>query len=163
MKLIFLDFDGVLNDVLWRGIAPHQKGIEQYEITDPEFDAYYINPASVLALNQIVKETGAKIVYSTSWRRRRTQEQLDWILREKGFQGESIGCLPLSETVGLTYRSEVIDKYLEDFEEGEVEAYIVLDDDSYPIKDRLVLTHAYDGGLTLNKMREAIDKLGGQS
>lgn len=65
MKVIFLDIDGVLN---------HQKHYEWLLLTDeptPMQRTYpytEINPGSCRLLNEIIQETGAKIVVSSSWR-----------------------------------------------------------------------------------------------
>ena len=60
MKIIFLDFDGVLNppnDVI-RGTS--------YDFTETKF-----GPKAVINLNKILSETGAYIVVSSTWRKMR--------------------------------------------------------------------------------------------
>ena len=54
MRVIFLDFDGVLNS-------------ERYLAASGE-DGVVIDPARMFLLKQIVNATGAEIVLSTSWR-----------------------------------------------------------------------------------------------
>ena len=56
MKLIFLDYDGVMNTPKYI-----RDNIERYH-RDP------IDTPHVEILNEIVEETGALIVLSTSWR-----------------------------------------------------------------------------------------------
>jgi hypothetical protein len=58
-RLIFLDFDGVLNQMTQR---PGDKFGRQYNY------ARWIDPACMARLNRIVDATGAKLVISSSWR-----------------------------------------------------------------------------------------------
>jgi len=90
MKIIFLDIDGVLN------------GFET--LNDPtttdlkpdslEFWAYYIDKDKVERLNQIIDETGASVVISSTWRLILTQEFITKVLESKGFVGSIIGVTP---------------------------------------------------------------------
>ena len=54
MRILFLDFDGVLNS------AKYLAGSEQFGVA--------IDPARMALLKRIVDSTGAKIVLTTSWR-----------------------------------------------------------------------------------------------
>ena len=56
MKIVFLDFDGVLNSVIYDR--------ERDKSTNTNIDE-----SRVCLLKQIIDETNAKIVLSTSWRR----------------------------------------------------------------------------------------------
>ena len=67
MKVIFLDIDGVLNS------ETHAKEISKLrkagKATDKDLDRWdYPYEGTMLPLQKIVKETGAKIVLSSSWR-----------------------------------------------------------------------------------------------
>lgn len=55
-KIIFLDFDGVLNTSHWDRNAT----IDQY--------GYVFDPNAVANLAEIIRETGAEIVVSSSWK-----------------------------------------------------------------------------------------------
>ena len=72
MKILFLDFDGVLNcyDDIGRGPDP-------------------INPAAVARLNVIVARTGARIVITSSWRLRYPLDALRARLAMAGFEGSA--------------------------------------------------------------------------
>src|SRR5690242_11976692 len=58
MKVVFLDFDGVVN------------GLETSEPPSPIHPLLYLCPPLVERVNQIVERTGALVVLSTSWRTR---------------------------------------------------------------------------------------------
>lgn len=80
MKIIFLDFDGVINN------EPYLKRVKNYRSFDPE---------SIDQLNRVLKETGASIVVSSTWRYMyKTVEELDGLLTLHG--------LPSGSVIGLT-------------------------------------------------------------
>lgn len=65
-KLIFLDFDGVINHRAWLSgprSANHDGSYDPFMHAHRSFD-----PACVARINRIVKVTGARIVISSSWR-----------------------------------------------------------------------------------------------
>lgn len=85
MKVIFLDFDGVLNDkyvdirAQWQG---HEWGYD------------WIRPRLVSKLNRIIRETGAKVVISSTWRQSFSILEIRDILEDSGFMGEVIDYTP---------------------------------------------------------------------
>ena len=92
MKIIFLDIDGVLNHDL------HYEEKSQ----DDRFDEVglplcNISNSSVLLLNKLTDDTGAKIVLSSSWRYGKTINELKGIFRKAGITGELIGKTPALE------------------------------------------------------------------
>lgn len=135
MKVIFLDFDGVLN------------GFDTNEPASPLHPHLHLNPVLMRRLNRIVKRTGAKVVLSTSWRTRHhhpgasaehmTLDELREALRLAGFVGEVIGVTPdlaRLDTIGRTGdvlwrcppRLKEIRAWLD---AHPVSAFVVLDDD----------------------------------
>lgn len=78
-KIIFLDFDGVLNSQLW---YVRTKGSREIDDLDKEAIGF---------LNNLIEDTGAKVVVSSTWRLGRTVEELQEILNRNGFKGEVIG------------------------------------------------------------------------
>lgn len=74
MKIIFLDMDGVLNSHAFMSAKAKTKEWDQvpgggdFKPTTPAHWVPMIDPAGVKRLNTILKETGAKIVISSSWR-----------------------------------------------------------------------------------------------
>ena len=77
-KIIFLDFDGVLNSQLWYVKTKGSRGQDDLDVTSIDF------------LNKLVKRTDAKIVVSSTWRLTKTVEELQSILNRNGFDGEVI-------------------------------------------------------------------------
>jgi len=103
MKLIFLDIDGVLNS--------HGNPKIEHD--------------KVLLLNEIVKETGAKVVITSTWRIGQSIDTLQKTLNDLDFVGNIVG-----KTVMLWSRGEEIDDYLyqQNLTSQEDVKYIVIDD-----------------------------------
>lgn len=158
MKVIFLDFDGVINSqkfyhkrhrMLMSGELTHKQMAVDYPFWD-------FCPELVNNLNKIVKLTGAKVVVSSTWRKGRRLGDLQAILNMIGFKGEVIDKTPeLSFRIPTddTYTNSTVprgceidrwlqdngnfqrinwskDKQLEYLEKSKVKNYIILDDDS---------------------------------
>ncbi len=118
MKVVFLDFDGVLNSL---GFFQREHG---------PLDR--LDPAAVQRLDLLVRRAGAKVVVSSSWRVGRTLDALRQLLAQAGYDGEVVGCTPdLGSRVyvadGSALRSLEIRAWL-DAQTEPVEAYVVLDD-----------------------------------
>ncbi len=117
MKVVFLDFDGVLNNYGFLKQQPHRMD--------------RLDPAAVARLNAILERSGAKVVISSSWRIHHSLDELRQRLCEVGFAGEVIGRTPdISwEEYGDPFRgrAEEIQSWLEQHREP-LESYVVLDD-----------------------------------
>ena len=79
MKIIFLDIDGVLNNMGWIYTHPDRE------------DGAHLSPSHVERLTRLVAETGAKVVVSSTWRILHKRRKLQALLEAKGFVGEVIG------------------------------------------------------------------------
>jgi len=104
MKIIFLDFDGVLNSSAY--LAEMKQGYEDYG--SDEWWAAGLDKRLVLLLNKICDRTGAKVVVSSAWRTAHTVGNLNRILRAAGFTGEAVGKTP---SITGADRSEEISKW----------------------------------------------------
>lgn len=116
MKIIFLDFDGVITTRRTK-----------FESGDPD---------CIAQLNRIVQATGAHVVLSTSWRLLWPLEQLREKLEDWGFAGAVWDrTLDLSHFVGnglwhSAERGEEISTWLKDNRELNVTDFVVLDDET---------------------------------
>lgn len=173
MKVIFLDIDGVLNST---------------QLMDLNMKCYYltglnrgdVSRVAVKRLSQIVKQTKAKIVISSSWRGLIKK----YYLRED----RALKCtdvqtlLRLFKEFNLEIFDYTIDQVHGKYEDGtswsrgyevrewlsrhtEVTDFVILDDDNlhdwYELKEHLVQTDFYDYGLKGSHVEKAIDLLGG--
>ena len=144
-KIIFLDFDGVLNSQLW---YVRTKGSRKRDDLDTE---------AVGFLNDLIKSTGAKVVVTSTWRLIRTVEELQEILARNGFKGEVIGKtkdLRCGEDGDCVLRGNEILQWMKTHpvELGcayyDYKDYVILDDDSdmlYWQKDNFLLVDPYVG------------------
>jgi hypothetical protein len=140
-KLIFLDFDGVLNSEL----SVSQLGTR-----------YKFWPPSIQALNQLLSESGALIVVSSTWREH-------WTLKENAASLERAGLLP-GRVVGKTSvsggeRGIEIDSWLKSVPYS-VQSFVILDDrdDMAMHRQRLVLVDP-KMGLGMKEARQAVGLL----
>lgn len=77
MKILFIDFDGVLDD----------SGYREYKLEKKKKDNDIFNPIAVAMLNMIFsKISDLKGIYSTTWKIGSTKDQLNCILEEHGFE-----------------------------------------------------------------------------
>ncbi len=148
MKIIFLDFDGVLNSHAWyREVNNAGRHVSMMPIDQ-------IDPKAITLLNEAIEATGAKIVVSSTWRLNRTIEELQAILDQFGCIGKIIGKTPRmyrdSEGNRL-YRGDEIQQWLNDEEDYGtfiVDNFVIIDDDSdmAHLKHKLIQT-GFDKGL----------------
>lgn len=134
MKIIFLDFDGVM--------VPAKQSFEDY---------YYcgITPSkeAVETLNRIIKETGAKIVVSSVLRFGQDIEGLQNLMNEWEVRGTVIGKTP--HLFPNVKRGDEIKDWIQTFEadQGTITGMVILDDraDMCDYMDCLVKTNYYVG------------------
>ncbi len=143
MKIIFLDFDGVLNN------SEYLK--QQSEIVFDPFD-----PENMRNLNYLFVETGARVVVSSEWRK--FNMPLGILLAEQGFRGGDLeGLTPVLN--GMP-RGMEIQGWLIKNKSKEIESFVILDDrvDMGYISDRLIQTDMATG-LTKENAEQAIRML----
>mgnify|MGYP006190199433 CR=1 FL=1 len=154
-RVVFLDIDGVLNDVHFIDAALAEAERTGEQPPDPVAAlAALIDARRVGYLNQIVEESGAEVVAATSWREILSVDELDDALRRNGFCTRLSGATPQEPA----RRGEQIAQWLAE-NEG-VEAFVVLDDhhDTSPVEAATLRTDN-TVGLTDAHVREAIRRL----
>lgn len=129
-KVIFLDFDGVLNSVdFLEETYDQRKLLEKGRRTDQEsWWSAMIDGRAVGHLNEIIKHSGAKVVVSSSWRHGHTLAELRGILKNKGFIGSLIDKTPKRAPVAPYRRGNEIQAWLD--EHPDVKKFVIIDDDS---------------------------------
>jgi hypothetical protein len=128
MKVIFLDIDGVLNhEIFYRGLSKYERLKGRW--------ASEIDRASVEILNGIIRQTGAVIVVSSTWRIAHSCEELELILGECGFFGKIIDKTPRLNFKDSIRGNEIL-AWMRANEElygsyyYQFKNYVILDDDS---------------------------------
>ncbi|MBQ7969074.1 MAG: hypothetical protein IJ292_04560 [Clostridia bacterium] len=158
MKVIFLDVDGVLNSL------DTKERIEGY---------IFVSDDKIELLKEIVDQTGAKVVLSSTWRRGwYCKEHIDHpnesdrqdirmfdALCEK-LHEFNIGLLDYTDDFGL--RGQEIDAWLNNWTGEPIESYVILDDmsgrDIRPHSRFLVQT-SLGGGINKKHVQRAIEIL----
>lgn len=149
MKVVFLDFDGVLNG-------------DDYVRRQGRF-GLILDPEKLALLKKLIYATDAKIVLSTSWREHWSsmEEQCDSIGLEMNRIFRSYQMEIYDKTPQLRFqREQAIYQWLQQY--PQVENFVVLDDRFLSadfLKEHFVLTSNLRGGLDEDDIKKAIDIL----
>jgi len=164
MKVIFLDIDGVLNDEEFY-ILRADENSQYHNYYDKPYPLSEFDPRCVERINKIVKETGAKIVLSSSWRSDDTPKLLN-IFKQVDltlftYKTPYIYDFdPLTQKIRDVKRGEEIQKFLD--EHPYIDKYVIIDDDSDMLPhqmDNFIKCNAYYG-ISDNDTEKAIKLLG---
>ena len=136
MKIIFLDYDGVVNNLVFQDIngEPNFNFPKLEQVSDKQAVAW---------LNKICREFDAKIVVTSTWRGRPDYAEC---LYRAGFSGEIIG--KTTSKGGLAgHRGTQIKQWFENNQEYKNVDFIILDDDAdmKPYVDHLIQTDSIRG------------------
>ena len=152
MKIIFCDIDGVLN--------------EDTTPTRTKSRVIFIDEEKLLRLKRIVDATGAKIVLSSTWRYDRDTPGLngDFLELQEAFHNVELEFYSYTPVDAIGIRRGMEIKAWLGVHRGEVDRFIILDDELWDFEERgllprLVKTEFWDGGLTEELAQEAIDLL----
>lgn len=151
-KVLFIDFDGVLNNRShWFLVAA--------EDIDYENPSSHLSETLVKRLNKIVETTNCNIVISSAWRYHHSLADLRKYLKEKGFNyGEKI--IDVTKHISPRNREIEVEEWLS--RNTNVKQFAIVDDiefffdEKYP--KQFVKTNA-DDGLTENNVNAIIEIL----
>jgi hypothetical protein len=127
VKIIFLDIDGVMNNQVDYEFA-ELKGENPEKKED-------ISPRCMDLLNNLIEETGAKVVITSVWRYGKTTEEMQQLLDRHGFKGEIVGLTPALNREFVLRGNEIYawikqNEKLIECPYYDFESYVILDDDS---------------------------------
>ncbi len=153
-KIVFLDFDGVLNTEHYQNLL-----IYQGKAWKDKHGAFF-DPEAVAWLNKIVEQTGAEIVIESSWKYLGL-EAMQQMWRDRNMPGKVIDVTPSSASDNwlLTANSDEISHEQFQWKGVEIASWIadnmnekapyVILDDEYIILDsqqtHFILTNPYEG------------------
>ena len=152
MKVIFLDIDGVLNH------EQHYKWLMETDEPTPLQEVYpysEFNPKSCQLLNEIIKETGAQIVVSSSWRLD-GENRLNSLFKHFGLPR----IYDITPVFNNRVRGDEIKQWLS--EHPNVDKYAILDDDTDMLPEQIpffIKTNPYEDGLNEECKEKAIEIL----
>jgi hypothetical protein len=157
MRVIFLDFDGVLNSV---ASMIYNNRLKLQGLSDiPTNEAFC--PISCSNLEYILEELpDVQVVVSSNWRKDKTLNSLQEIFKINDILPKRmIDTTPIAKD---NYRGTEVDMYLK--EHPEITDFVIIDNDSdmEPYMDRLVQTDSRNG-LTFTDAEKVIEMLGGKN
>lgn len=164
MKYLFLDIDGVLNSMDFINFMVKYK--EEHDIRwkdEVPGRSEYIDPRAVERVIHICKQTGAKVIISSSWRRYtydETIEDFQKYIDLKPLIPYIAGITPrLSTLKHRARRGEEIQYFLD--HSGNCEIYCILDDDSDMLDVQLpyFIQTDFEHGLDDNELEKVISIL----
>lgn len=162
VKLIFLDFDGVLNNDSWNDY--------RYATMVGEFNKTFdtqsqkLDPINIQVLQRLIDMVpDAMIVFSTSWKWSQTVDSLIDTLESSGLiidKDRFFGKTPDLFGHFALNRADEINKFFDEFDQNhpdkEITSFAILDDVDIMknLKDNWVLTKM-ENGLTLDNIHDA--------
>lgn len=139
MKVIFLDFDGVLNSVRYH-VARHDAGLDMHEGRGRK---PCLDPEAIKVLNEVCGRTDAVVVVTSTWRLNEKRTTVSGWLRDAGFDGIVYAFTPPEKDVKAEHpelervrRGHEIQSWLDaaavfpNHRLGPVTHFVILDDDT---------------------------------
>ncbi len=141
MKVIFLDFDGVLNNGEWmKKINWEERPISMFEKDKREID-----PSKVKLISDLALEFNASIVISSSWRILLSLEELTALLRGCGLD-EKVSVIGVTPQDSRGFRGSEVEAWLKNTHHT-IESHVIFDDDGDFHKDQPLVQTSWDSGL----------------
>lgn len=153
-SIIFLDFDGVLtNEAFLLANGPVNR------FTHLNGGVTFC-PNNMEKLNTLCKETKAKVVVISTWRKKLCIDELQDVLYANYFTGEVIG---VTDDFPFTRGAEVLDWLLRNGEREQVDRFVIIDDrlDFGFLQHNLCTIHE-DLGMTDESVHRAMQILSGE-
>lgn len=128
-KIIFLDFDGVLIPKLFSAFGAQMAKISRGEVNNKDEYGEFFSPASVYNLRLLLDETNASIVFTSNWRKPRSEGGIGYTaLREMWLMRFDFGHIKGATSVldpATHKRGDEIALWLK---ENPADKYLILDD-----------------------------------
>lgn len=128
MKLLFLDFDGVLNSDVYMKSKAYQDevaGLSDWEVIQQAHHTH-LDPDALALIAKIVDATGAVVIASTTWRLRYSNDEMNLMLSNRGAKFRISGSTPAIRMFGSDRGAE-IKRYMENSLD-EPESFVIIDD-----------------------------------
>lgn len=165
-RIIFLDIDGVCNSNKYFSSPSYAKesGGKSDALIMLVDHHLHLDPAALRLISQLVDESGAEVVVSSTWKCKYSIEEFNKMFADRGATFEVVGRTPhvqgrFSEHIP---RGREIKAYLDALPE-QPESFVILDDrdDMNQLFKFLVKTN-YEDGFTQNHFDKALKILTGE-
>lgn len=150
-RIIFLDFDGVLNTEYYQGLLQFQG--KQWQ---DQYGAFF-DPRAVRQLKRVIDTTGADIVVESSWKYLGL-EAMQELWRVRNLPGRVIDITP--SLTGNASKGEGISAWLSEYVTPDTR-YVIIDDEYVVLDSQIpyfIWTNPYEG-LTEDQANRAISIL----
>lgn len=166
MKIIFLDIDGVLNSDAYIVTDAYFNECLAIGVEDPlDYEVVikahhlHLDPKAIHLLNQLVADSGAQVVLSSTWRIRYSLDEMNAMLKLRGATFELTDKTPQIR-FSRVFRGEEIRDYLKALKE-KPEAFVIIDDnDEFPKFQKQFVHTNEKVGLTQEHVDKALKILG---
>jgi hypothetical protein len=163
MKIIFLDIDGVLNSDVYTDSELYKQATVGMSGMQVLLVAHHLHldPDAIFLLNDLVKQSGAEVVLSSTWRVKYTSEQITDMLKGRGATFKVSARTPIlyGKLSSRIPRGKEIEAYLKNLK-TQPESFVIIDDhdDMLHLKPFLVQT-TMKHGLTEHHVKRALEIL----
>lgn len=141
MRILFLDFDGVLNSRSW-----FERNREAVINATDFFNraVEQLDPAAVQLVSSFVEAHDLGVVVSSTWRRLHTLDELNRMLQLRGWTAAPV--MDVTPTVRTFFRGDEINTWLANH--PEVTEHVILDDDGDFHPDQNLVRTSMETGAT---------------
>ena len=159
MKLIFLDFDGVINSNKY---FASKIFIKEYNTCGGDYHPIKLDKKKIKLINKLVHESGASVVVSSAWRLQYCVCELNDLLKQRGAEFAVIDTTPIFDNGSILRtvpRGEEIQLYIDTIC-IEPESFVIIDDyaDMLHLSKYLVQTDS-EVGITEEDVKNALQIL----
>lgn len=132
-RIVFLDFDGVLNNMQYLRDMERRLAAEEDESRQASIERLHdpmLDPVRIERLNELVQSTGSQVVLHTSWTFPFSLAELNGMLRRRGASFQAIAVTPKQAPKQEDGQRRIAD-YIREWLRtcgSEVASYVVLDD-----------------------------------
>jgi len=100
MKYIFLDIDGVLNSDIYMASSGYLAECAALGLKNVGYDVIskahhlHLDPTAIKIFNSLVEKSGAKVILSSTWRKKYSIDEMNAMLKGRGATFEISGVTP---------------------------------------------------------------------
>jgi HAD domain in Swiss Army Knife RNA repair proteins len=153
MRVVFLDFDGVLNNADWIH-KMHAAGHKHASFLQKHQDD--LNPDAVKLVSDFVLEMEARVVISSSWRILHPIGELRIMLKNRGWDDRNL-IIDKTPRTSRGFRGDEVNQWLS--EHPEVTSHVIFDDDGDFHDIQPLVKTTWDSGITPFHIQVAKDLL----